>query len=506
MNPSAEGTHLQVFNHQLRVWNAHPLVAARISDATKYPLQALLQIGTVNELWKPPGADQGLSQDGWVRLSNFPHNGPGFVPTGLLPIVQEVLRSMGCPYTMNDERVRPDPGLPDFAEIPLRPYQKTAVERCLHVGRGVFVMPPRGGKTRTMMEVVRALWLPTLWIAPTTNIITQTLRAIEELCGKHFAEQLVGSDWQSVMRAHICVCTYATASALPVEFLKTREVVVVDEVHHGASSQLRALLFRCQHIFHRFGMTGTFFRSGTDDLALYALFNAPPLFEITTTELIKLGHLVPSAIAFLPVDAKKVKGATKKWLGGGTGDVGIASHEYRNQLAAWAAAQLHAAGKRVLVLVATKQQGRDIERMIEDYVGAGMRLAEFKRVEAVSTDRPAPVCQRAIDSFASKGSVEILIGTSMIGEGTDLPVADAMVYAPGGKAEVSHTQAFYRVATASSGKTKAIVVDFSDRHNKTLMEHSLARANTYATEPTAQLHALNTVEEFPAWLKWVLSA
>ena len=47
----------------------------------------------------------------------------------------------------------------------------------------------------------------------------------------------------------------------------------------------------------------------------------------------------------------------------------------------------------------------------------------------------------------------------MIGEGVDLPSADALVWARGEKAAVSLIQGYYRVCTKYEGKRYAIVVD-----------------------------------------------
>ena len=77
---------------------------------------------------------------------------------------------------------------------------------------------------------------------------------------------------------------------------------------------------------------------------------------------------------------------------------------------------------------------------------------------------------------------------------------DALVYARGEKAEVSLTQNAYRVCTAVEGKSDAIIVDFADRHNSKLMKHSHTRLDVYASNPTFQVGALATVEEFAPWL------
>jgi superfamily II DNA or RNA helicase len=39
-------------------------------------------------------------------------------------------------------------------------------------------------------------------------------------------------------------------------------VIFVDEFHHASAKQYRDVFKHCAHVFYRYGMTGTFFRSG----------------------------------------------------------------------------------------------------------------------------------------------------------------------------------------------------------------------------------------------------
>ena len=97
----------------------------------------------------------------------------------------------------------------------------------------------------------------------------------------------------------------------------------------------------------------------------------------------------------------------------------------------------------------------------------------------------------------------MLIGTSLLGEGVDLPAADALVYARGESAEVSLIQNAYRVGTAVTGKGSAIIVDFADRHHRKLMLHSHERMNTYLDEPTFSVEVLQSSQQFGDWARAV---
>ncbi len=130
--------------------------------------------------------------------------------------------------------------------------------------------------------------------------------------------------------------------------------------------------------------------------------------------------------------------------------------------------------------------------------------AQFRSVEFISTNVRRHKQQQIIDSYLGRQEVRILIGTSLLGEGVDLPAADALVYARGEKAEVTLTQAVYRVGTAHEGKRSAIVVDFADRHHRHLRDHSLERLRLYYREPTFTITILDHPSQLAGWAEQVL--
>ena len=110
-----------------------------------------------------------------------------------------------------------------------------------------------------------------------------------------------------------------------------------------------------------------------------------------------------------------------------------------------------------------------------------------------------PKQRRIIEAFLGSDEVRVLIGTSLLGEGVDLPEADALVYARGEKAKVSLAQSAYRVNTKCEGKRDAVIVDFADRHNAKLLRHSLERIEIYHREPTFSVEVIDDVRQIGEW-------
>lgn len=441
--------------------------------------------------------------NGWIRLLRRPRTDHPWFPSGLLSRVLRICSKMGFPVQIEDKRLRPEEGFPEFVKKPIvdRPYQLKAVDRAVEKGSGVLDMVPRSGKTRCACEIQRRIALPTLWIAPTDRIVRQTQGVLESFLGRNYAVHLVGTEKaDKATFANVVVCTAATAVRLSPEFYKTRKMIIVDEFHRSAAKTYKKIFSRCDHIYYRFGMTGTFFRSGPDEMAMHALLS-DTIYRVTAQELLELGFLVPTKVVFLPVLSPRLRNLPDQTFQNSHGKFGIQKHDHRNQLVTMATVYLHQAGKRVLVLVGTKAHGRLLREAIQAYVRPAPANARFQSVEFLNAETSRPIQGEVIESFLEGREVKVLIGTSLLGEGVDLPSADALVYARGEKARVSLTQNAYRVGTATPGKDRALLVDFADRHNKHLMRHSLNRLEVYHAEDTFAVTVLQDPNGFLGWLR-----
>ena len=240
--------------------------------------------------------------DGWVHLLRQPKTQPAWIPSGLLPRLLRACAKMRFPYELHDLRTRPEEQIPEFCGKTLvdRDYQIAAVENAIKSGRGVLDMPPRSGKTRVGCEIQRRLALNTVWLAPTDRIVQQTRDVLEGFFGKHYVVHQVGTRGQEkAAQARVVVCTAATADRLSPEFYASREIIIVDEFHHAAAKTYRDIFAKCRHVYYRFGLTGTFFRSGEDGLAMHALLSNT-LHKVSSRELLCKGFLVPTRSLFPP--------------------------------------------------------------------------------------------------------------------------------------------------------------------------------------------------------------
>lgn len=249
-------------------------------------------------------------------------------------------------------------------------------------------------------------------------------------------------------------------------------------VSNSAAETYQDLSLLCENAYYRFGGTGTNFRADGRDMLLHAILSQT-LFRMTVADLVAVGRLAPARVAMLRVRSPVVEAGS--W---GAYKVGIVSHDHRNAVLAYAANTLAWMGRRVLVLV------KEIEH--------AERLAALIPGAAQVDGRDNSVL-RGVLTWLSEAPGRVVVGTSVIGEGVDVPAADALVYATGGRSRVKVPQDYFRVLTACPGKDQGIVVDIADMHHPELLEASVDRLAIYRSEGCFTSDVMDP-DQFGAWL------
>jgi superfamily II DNA or RNA helicase len=143
-------------------------------------------------------------------------------------------------------------------------------------------------------------------------------------------------------------------------------------------------------------------------------------------------------------------------------------------------------GKRVLVLTKEVNHAEELARRIHGAL----------QVDGRNSDQVRPALAEL-----EAGRIRCVVGTSVIGEGVDVPAADVLVYAAGGRSKVKVVQDTYRVLTANVGKDQGIVIDVADNHHGTLTEAAAQRLALYRHHGFRP-EVINAMG-IPAWLDGV---
>ncbi len=380
------------------------------------------------------------------------------VPAGLTPHVQHIAQRRGEVCEVRDWRVRPPDQLPWWSvkNVPWRPYQDEVHQQILFYGAGVIDASPRSGKTLMAARALDALGQPAIYIAPSVSIVRQTYEVFVGYFGSDNVARLDGEarpEERDISRA-IVVATAASAVKQSAEFYATRQVLVIDEFHHAAADTYHQISQRCEHVFHRLCFTGTHFRTGEDRLAMEAICSAV-LRKIDVEELIASGYLAEPRVIFSnhrssPLGRRGMDFEAAYQLG-------IVDHEQRNAMVVGIANTLACGGESVLVLTRRRAHA--------DALGAMIHNA------CVVKGGEGSLTSKAVRDF-NAGRFQVLVGTSVIGEGVDVPRASALVFASAGNDGVMMMQSYFRPLTARAGKHVGRIYDFVDTHQGTLLKHS----------------------------------
>jgi superfamily II DNA or RNA helicase len=380
------------------------------------------------------------------------------VPAGLTDYVAKLAEHYRVPCSIVDVREPPEEQLPLWSvSMPWRPYQDEVQHRLIRNPVGIIAAPPRSGKTSMAARYLDMRNLPSVYIAPSVQIVRQTYEVFCRFFGEDFVARLDGAakpHQRDVSRPFV-VATAASAVRQEQEWWDTRRVLVIDEFHHSAAETYHQISEKARNAYYRVGLTGTHFRTGDDEMSMHAVISRV-LLNIPIGYLVARGYLAKPRIFFLPVPR----------LGRSlyTGDVyrdGIVDHGPRNALVKKVALKLRDADEPTIILTRRRAHADYLADLIDgaEVVKGGQNALTSAVVKAFNA-----------------GDFPILVGTTVIGEGVDVPRASALIYASGGGAGVQQVQSYFRPFTAREGKLVGRVYDFADDAHHSLQRHARARA------------------------------
>lgn len=251
------------------------------------------------------------------------------------------------------------------------------------------------------------------------------------------------------------------------KFTKVYDIEVEDNHNYVANNLLvsnsAAITYRdvnlsqLKDVYFRIGVTATPFRNDGADLALESVLS-DIVYEYTVPTAIKEGFLVQPEFRLIDNKINKNNPNYQTQY-----REGIVENDDRNKIIA-AVAKEHR-NDSTIILVQQIPHGNTLKSLIPG--------AEF-----INGEEKDSVRIRLMEDFR-KGKLKTLIGTSVIGEGVDLPIGKVLIMAGGGKAESQIIQNVGRVLRIFPGKTEAIVYDFDDLGASHLEEHAKARQAIY---------------------------
>lgn len=428
---------------------------------------------------------------GWDGKASFFEFTPSTFPAGFVHFVQASLIRAG--YRVNLVR-RPFPAplgpekptVDKFGDDLRYDYQAQVVDKLLRHGQIIAQVATGGGKSRIAKLAFARINRPTLFLTTRGILMHQMCDAFTRDLGERVG--VYGDDsWSPKMR-QMNVGMVQTFSARlkdgddradsTIRLLQQFEFVILEEAHEASGNSYYDILRHCKNAHYRLALTATPFMKDSEEanMRLHAS-SGPVAIKVTERTLIDRGILAKPYFKYVDLPAPKGMYRSTPWQR--AYEIGISQNAERNSLITLEAQRAVDFGLTVMVLVQHKAHG---DALSASMTAAGLRC-NFIRGEHDQSERQAAI------TALKEGRIEVLIGSTILDVGVDVPAVGMVILAGAGKAEVALRQRIGRGLRAKKpGEPNVcMVVDFNDPLNNHLRSHAAARrAIVAATDGFAQ--------------------
>jgi superfamily II DNA or RNA helicase len=421
--------------------------------------------------------------------------------TGMMSDVLALLREAGIQHIIRDDRVRPEPNIPNIQFIPKesRDYQLVAVDVAKKATRGILQAATGGGKTYMVSKLIGEIGTgPFLFFVMSCDLLEQARTELESSLNvpigmvgngvvdiKDITVMMVQTAVQALNRSNseFKVSDYRydeeddwsdktvekTSRGDEIEALvKSARGFYLDECHHVACRTAQEVLEAAKNAYWRYGGSATPFREDGAEKMLKALFGKV-LVNVTASYLIQNDFLVRPYIFNVAMKEDGSAHLGKPKFGyAKVYTTHVSGNAKLHDLTVSIVNHLEKLGVSTLVLVQRYDHGDEL-------------VARKPEVPFIKGTLTAKKRKKILDGLRD-GSIKTVIATTLADEGLDVKRLGAVVIAGGGK---SITRVYQRVGRALrkfDGKDKALVFLFQ-HHCKFLDEHGIRVKHILKGEP-----------------------
>lgn len=302
------------------------------------------------------------------------------------------------------------------------------------------------------------------------------------------------SDSQLARRTKAKVKAHAEKRAKVLAFLSKFEVVILEEAHEAGGNGFYEILKHCGNAHYRLSLTATpFMREDAEaNMRLMACSGSIGI-RISEKMLIQRGILAKPyfKIVELRTPSKTLHPnydklrRTTPWQR--AYKLGIAENEARNAKIVDEVLRAKENSLTSMVLIQHTAHGHALKKLM---IAKGIK-AEFIYGKHEQKQRKA-----ALKRLAS-GEIDVLIGSTILDVGVDVPAVGLVVLGGGGKAEVALRQRIGRgLRKKKNGPNICLVVDFTDSRNTHLKGHAKQRRAIIDSTPGFAENVLPSGQDF----------
>lgn len=463
---------LEIFGPYTRIRGDFPKQAVR--EVTSYPVQGA-------------NFSEAFRRGVWDGRKHLFRASSNTFPTGLLSFVTEVLDVAGTPYTIVDNRIKPEPLGKSFDLVGVSmtgkyQYQMDTVKTAIEKEQGVLRLATGAGKTEVACAITKYLGLPTLFIVTTVELLYQAReRFIKRLDLDETAVGIIGdSKWEP--GTWVTIATVATLerrldTTEAQEFLSNVKVLFLDEAHHAGSDTVFEVCASCP-AYYRYGLSGTpLDRTDGANLRLLAAIG-PVIVDVPNKKLMELGISARTSIIFTKVTQPVLK---KRLPYSSAYKHGVTNNPHHLSLVVEWTKVFHEVGLSTLILCEEISHGKAIDEALWTATGGAFIPHQF-----IYGDEDSDTRRQALKDFAER-KLPVLIASTIVDEGVDVPTVDALILAGSRKSRIKTMQ---RLGRGLRGE-KLIAVEFANYCHDYLLRHSLTRYEDYKKEDCFPLYTSN---------------
>lgn len=259
-----------------------------------------------------------------------------------------------------------------------------------------------------------------------------------------------------------------------LKFLRSVEFLILEEAHEAGSNEYYNVCMACKNAYYRLALTGTAFKRADEESNMRLMAVSGPVgITVSEKKLIDLGVLATPYFEYIKLPKADKLFKSTSWAR--AYELGVTGSEYRNRKIIEKCEMMKQYGLTSMVLVLRKEHGKSLKLMMKK---RGLRVS-FIDGDASQAERKAALQKLAVND------IDVLIGTTILDVGVDVPSVGAIILGGGGKAEIALRQRIGRGLRAKKPPMPNVcfVFDFHDRYNDHLTKHGAARRRIVMETP-----------------------
>ncbi len=501
------------------VCDAVNAVVGGAGDDVRKMIQDMLSYQVEEGAYSPYGGG------GWQGTSTMFSWSTNSFPAGFARSIANNLKNKGieCTYLrkpMVEPLGKAKPIINNFPPNPHYAYQDETVERMVKSGGMIAQIATGGGKSQVACKAAARINRMTLFLTTRSLLMFQMADAFQDSIDYRAAHgepnlkgQKVGVVGAGEFKPsrHINVATVQTISSWLAEpskslepakykkqmarrqkmreFLENVTLLILEEAHESSGNSFNDIAKLCKNADYRLALTATPFMKDSTE-ANMRLMAVSGRIEIKVTEkyLIDRGILAKPYFqyhnsTYVPDEIRLNKEKADKFINFRLNvrdpyqkayQLGVTYNLARNKLIVSSALSYKKQGLNCMTLVRIERHGQILVEMMRE---------QGIRCDFINGKSSHDVRKKKLKSLAV-GEIDVLVGSTILDVGVDVPSVGAVIIAGGGKAEVEFRQRVGRGLRAKKGKANVcFITDFVDGFHKNLLQHSMERKTIVESTP-----------------------